>query len=405
MVSALYVTRNGLLEPLGQSQVMSYLLGLSIDHKITLITCEKADDWTDSARMAQARAECAAHGIRWKPQRFRARPKLISPAVGLLSVTWRAWGAVKRGDAQLIHARSYLPAAVAWTVWKFKGTPFIFDMRALWPEELITAGRMRRGSGLHRALQWLERICLRDAAAVVSLTEAAVEHLKQQYPHELACQRVRVIPTCADLDRFTPPVETPQAHVHGCIGTVLSGWFRLDWLTAWFRAVARKNPKAEFEVVTRDDADEVRTRLDPEGTLPNLSIYACAPEQMHEAIRRQVASVMFYAGGEVSELGRSPTRMAEILGCGIPVVANDGVGDVGRIVRDYRVGVIVADSSDSAMDAAVEELAQLRADPELPARCRRAAEEVFSLKGGTEAYRALYGEILGAPIEATMAHG
>ena len=49
-------------------------------------------------------------------------------------------------EVGLIHARSYLPAGVAWLVWRLTGTPFIFDMRALWPEELITAGRLRRGS-------------------------------------------------------------------------------------------------------------------------------------------------------------------------------------------------------------------------------------------------------------------
>ena len=84
-----------------------------------------------------------------------------------------------------------------------------------------------------------------------------------------------------------------------------------------------------------------------------------------------------------------------MLGCGIPVVANEGVGDVARIIRRYDVGVIARDGSDAAMDEAVAELARLRADPDLPARCRQAAEEVFSLEQGTEAYRALYAEILG----------
>ena len=394
MSQTLYLTRNGLLEPLGQSQVFSYLRGLSRDHAITLITFEKPDDWADERRMAQARDECEAHGIRWVPQTFRARPKLIAPALSLLRMTWLAWRMARRGEAELIHARSYLPAGVAWAVWKLTRTPFIFDMRALWPEEMITAGRLRRGSILHRAISRLERFCLRDAAAVVSLTEAAVEHLKATYPSELAAQRIRVIPTCADLDRFTPTGASGDGEVHGCVGTVTSGWFRIDWLAAYFRAVARADAEARFEVVTRDDPESVRAQLDPDGTLGNLSIFGCAPENMPDAVRRQSASVMFYAGGEISELGRSPTRMAEILGCGIPVVANSGVGDVAGIVARYRVGVLVEDSSDAAMDRAVEQLSELRADPELSTRCRKAAEEVFSLEGGTEKYRALYAEIL-----------
>ena len=394
MTPTLYLTRNGLLEPLGQSQVFGYLRGLSSDHGITLITYEKPEDWADTARVDQARRACARHGIRWLPQRFRPRPKLIAPALSMLRMVWLVWREVRAGRAELIHVRSYIPAAVALSVHRLTGVPFIFDMRALWPEEMITAGRLRRGSMLHNALRRLERLCLRDAAAVVSLTEAAVEHLKATYPDELAGQRIRVIPTCADLDRFTPTSESGEDEVHGCVGTVTSGWFRIDWLAAYFRAVARANASARFEVVTRDDPDSVHAQLDPDRTLGNLSVFACTPEDMPEAVRRQCASVMFYAGGAISELGRSPTRMAEILGCGIPVVANSGVGDVAGIVARYRVGVLVEDSSDAAMDRAVQQLSELRADPDLPARCRRAAEEVFSLERGTEAYRALYAEIL-----------
>lgn len=301
--------------------------------------------------------------------------------------------AARSGRAELIHARSYLPAAVAWGVWRLTGVPFIFDMRALWPEELITAGRLRRESLIHRALERLERICLRDAASVVSLTEAAVEHLHARYPRELAGKRITVIPTCADLDRFRPPATLPEAAVYGCVGTVLSGWFKTDWLAAFFRAVARHDPKARFEVVTRDDAETVRMRLDPEGALPTLSIFSAKPEQVHRDVQRQSASAMFYAGGDTSELGRSPTRMAEILGCGIPVVANKGVGDVAGILSHYRVGVIAPDQSDNAMDEAVRSLIKLRTDTNLPARCRSAAEAVFSLPRGIEAYKELYAKV------------
>lgn len=392
MTPTLYLTRNGLLEPLGQSQVLPYLRGLSGDHHITLITHEKPDDWSDSSRMAAARAECDRYGIRWRPRLFRARPQFIAPVLSLIRMTWEAWHLVRRGEARLIHARSYLPAGVAWAVWRLTGVPFIFDMRALWPEEMITAGRLKRGSWMHRLLMGLERRCLRDAAAVVSLTEAAVRHLQQVYPRELQRQRVVVIPTCADLHRFTPaPDRQPGPVVHGCIGTVLSGWFRLDWLAAWIATAAARDSEALFEIVTRDDAALVRAALDGDGRLgARLQIGGRLPEDMPAAVRGHDVSVMLYAGGEVSELGRSPTRMAEVLGCGRPVVANAGVGDVARIVREHRVGVLAQGADPQAMVLAWAELLNLLEDPELASRCRKAAEEVFSLEAGTASYARLY---------------
>ena len=390
--ATLYITRNGMLEPLGQSQVLSYLRGLSAGYRITLISFEKPEDTADAQAMARVRADCAAHGICWLPQRFHYRPRVIAPAWSMAVFLYLCLREIRRGNAAMIHARSYIPAAVALLVNRLTGTPFIFDMRALWPEELITAGRLRRGSWMHRAIAGVERACLRRAAGVVSLTEAAVVHLSRLYPAELAQQRLIVIPTCADLDRFVPvskPVGGPR--VYSCIGTVLSGWFRLDWLAAFFAAAAKHDPDARFEIITRDDPARVRSAIAGGAELQTrLEISAMPSHLVHQAVQRHDVSVMFYAGDAVSELGRSPTRMAEILGCGLPVVANRGVGDVATIIEAHRVGVLVADCSPAAMSGALAELDELMLDPDLSRRCRAAAESVFSLGAGTEVYRDLY---------------
>lgn len=390
----IYLTRNGLLEPLGQSQVLAYLRGLSRDYRITLITYEKEEDRTNLARMTQMKAECNRLGIRWLPQRFRPRPKVIVPALSMLGMVWLLRREVKGQGARLIHARSYIPAAVAMIVSRLTGVPFIFDMRALWPEELITAGRLRRGSLLHRAIVAAERACLRRASAVVSLTHAAVDHLNCTYPADMAGQRVAVIPTCADLDRFVPSIQPPAHRIIGCLGTVLSGWFRLDWLSSFLFVAAADDPDILFELTTRDDSARVRVAIDPDGRLgERLQIAPSHPEDVHRVLQGQTVSVMFYAGGQISEIGRSPTRMAEILGCGLPVVANDGVGDVARIIRDYRVGVIAQGPDRQSMATTWTELLTLLKDPGLASRCRKAAEEVFSLENGTAAYARLYHDL------------
>jgi len=393
MTPVLYLTRNGLLEPLGQSQVMAYLRGLADEYRITLITYEKDEDRADAARMAAARAECARLGIDWRPQRFLPRPRIIAPMLSMLRMVWLVRHEVRRRGVRLVHARSYIPAAVALVVGRLTGVPFIFDMRALWPEELITAGRLRRGSFLHRRIAGAERACLRRAGGVVSLTHAAAAHLRQVYPEALAGQRLAVIPTCADLDRFTPAAAPPGERVIGCLGTVLSGWFRLDWLRAFLEAAAGRDPGLRIELTTRDDPAAVRAALG-DGLAARVTIAPAAPGEVPEVLRGQMASVMFYAGGEVSELGRSPTRMGEILGCGLPVVANEGVGDVARIIREHRVGILARSAGPADMAAAWEGLQALLADPDLPRRCRAAAEAVFSLQTGTEAYRALYAAVL-----------
>lgn len=397
MKSILYLTRNGALEPLGQSQVLSYLRGLAKFYRFILITHEKPQDWTDSERMQRVHLECTQEGISWQPRLFHHQPPLIAPAISLIRMIWEAWRLACRGEILLIHARSYLPAAAAWVVWRLTGTPFIFDMRALWPEELITAGRLRRGSLLHRLLVELERSCLRDAAGVVSLTHAAVAYLKQIYPQELDKQRIAVIPTCTDLDRFTPLAQVSSTpRVYGCVGTLLSGWFCIDWLAAWIAIAAERDPEAQFEIITRDNAEQVRRILDGKGNLGDrLQIRRCDPHEIPEVIRRHTVSIIFYSEGSAS-IGRSPTRMGEVLSCGRPVIANRGVGDVEKIILEYRVGILLEGIAPEQVHRSLEELDTFLADPDLVKRCRCAAEEVFSLQKGVERYRQLYQEILKA---------
>jgi glycosyltransferase involved in cell wall biosynthesis len=182
--------------------------------------------------------------------------------------------------------------------------------------------------------------------------------------------------------------------VIGCLGTVLSGWFRLDWLAAFLAVAAKRDPELRFALTTRDNPKHVHEALGFGAELQSrLSIAPSPSERVHEVIQGQMASVMFFTQG-LSKLGSSPTRMAEILGCGLPVVANEGVGDVAQIIRTHRVGVLVNGPSESEMNAAWDELQQLLNDPDLAVRCRRAAEECFSLKAGTAAYLGLYKQIL-----------
>lgn len=394
----LYLTRTGLLEPLGQSQVLSYLRGLSKVYRVTLITYERDADWANHELLASLKAECDSLGINWLPQRFLLKPRLIASLLNMAGMFALALKQVRKKNVQLIHARSYIPAMVALAISKLTGVPYIFDMRALWPEEMITAGRLKRDSLIHRALVWAEKTCLKHAECVVSLTHAAVDYLQRQYPQHFAVNKVVVIPTCADLDRFTPLPNVPPSRTVGCLGSVLSGWFRIDWLRDFMLLAKQQDANTHFQVTTRDDVAKVRAKLDENCQLGDALEIAPSPASaVHLLLQQQMASVMLYAGGAVSELGRSPTRMAEVLGCGVPVVANAGVGDVARIISDYRVGVLVESGSKADLLAAWNELQTLRLDADLPRRCRQAAEDVFSLKAGTESYLRVYSRLLARP--------
>lgn len=398
MIKCLYLTRNGLLEPLGQSQVLPYLRGLSKHYSFTLITYEKDRDFLDKNRMLKIKKECDSCGIDWLPQRFNGRfENQIGALICVFHMVRIILSISKVKDIKLIHTRSYIPALAALIIKKIKKTPFIFDMRALWPEELITAKRIKRSSIMHRLIVYIERLCIKYSDSTISLTYASANYLKKKYSVELKNKKINIIPTCADLMRFSPDLSrSGETEIHGCIGTITSGWFRTDWLSAWFKEALILNKNAKFEIVTQDNTKVVRDMIDPNNELNyRLTISSKSPEQMPDVLRKHNLSIMFYAGGEISELGRCPTRMAEALGCGIPIVANEGVGDVADIIKDKRVGVILKNSTREEIHSSIKELKILMNDPSLLNRCRSVAEEIFSLKSGTSEYLKIYNSIVG----------
>ena len=92
-----------------------------------------------------------------------------------------------------------------------------------------------------------------------------------------------------------------------------------------------------------------------------------------------------------SKLSSSPTKIAEYLACGLPVVSSAGIGDVDAVIEGDRVGVLVRRFDRDAYAEALEavEASPARGRPRRPvpasARDRFDLEEV----GGAR-YRRLY---------------
>ena len=395
----LYLSYTGMLEPLGRSQVLSYLARLSDEFAFTLVSFEKPADLADRNAVVCLREEFRQYGIDWQPQVYHHRPRMLATALDLVVLLWMTCRHSFRRDVRLIHCRSYIPAIAAWLCGKVSRKPFIFDMRALWPEEMVTAGRLHPESLTYRCLKWVERRLLRQANRVVSLTQAGVDHLLTIYP-EVERDKFKVITTCVDVDRFQLPskqamgksVEGRTSFVVGTTGTLLSGWFYLDAFFMFFLAVKKLRPDAGISIVTRDDHGEVLAAARRVGIEPSeVEIRSASSEEMPALLGHMDVGVMFYA----PDIGRAPTRLGEFLAMGLPVVSNTGIGDIGELIQSYEVGVVVDRVQDSsALEQAAGELLA-RYDQILAAgACRYAAEDYFSAFCGAEKYRCLYQEVI-----------
>src|SRR5438105_7499103 len=75
----LFISYNGMLDPLGQSQVIPYLRELSrMGVRFTLLSFERDVAWTAAgiARCEELKEHLNEHGIEWHRLRYHRRPSL-----------------------------------------------------------------------------------------------------------------------------------------------------------------------------------------------------------------------------------------------------------------------------------------------------------------------------------------
>ena len=386
----LYVSYDGVTEPLGRSQVLEVVKGLAdagVD--VTLLSFEKRE--FDAERASVAR-ELAGRSVRWLPRRYHKRPSALATLFDVAAGVATALLAWPRARFTIVHARSYVAALIALALRRLLGVRFLFDIRGFWADERVEGGIWPGKGKVYRVAKACERRFFRAADEVVTLTRASVP-LIESLPF-LRGRRlpITVIPTCADLARFRPRATAPASPNFLFAGS-FGSWYMPDEMLDCFVALRRRFPGARFTVLTTTDAARVRERAVALGLGPNDVVVGRAGHDEMPARIAEATAGLFFIRPVWSKQASNPTKLAEFLGCGVPVVINAGIGDTEAIVAGHRVGVVAKRFGADEYERIADDLADLLTDPQLGARCRATAEQYFALGDAVTAYRAIYGRL------------
>lgn len=375
-----FCSYDGALGGPGRSQTLPYVRELAAAGlDLRLLSFERSEWLEDADRVVSAERDLGS--VPWRRVPWRRRPVLdLLAGVRALRAECRAH------RAQLVHCRGYVPAFLADLIRR----PFLFDMRGFWPDERADGGLWSRESRGYRRWKRLETRLLRRAAGVVVLTEAAREELRRL---ELAPpdQRIDVIPCCADLDRFRPVEPDPGPRRYLILGST-GTWYLTEETLDLAAHALRRDEEAVLDVLTADPHEPLRAGLAERGVdLSRVRVERVAHEQIATRVSGARAAIVLIRP-VWSKRASCPTKLAELLGCGVPVLANRGVGDMDRWIDGDAVGVSVQGFTPSDYDDALRRLDALydRGEAELRSRCRATAERDLSLPEGVRRYRAAY---------------
>ena len=392
--SVLYISYDGMMEPLGQSQVLAYLKKLAIGRKIYLLSFEKSRDLLNKNEFENLKNEIKNSNINWVYLRYHKNPTLLATAWDIIRGILVCLSIVIKYRVRIVHARSYVTSLIALVTKRLTGVKYIFDMRGFWPDEKVDGGSWQAKGILYRITKGFERRFILESDHLVSLTDAGIREIKCFTYISENMPPYSIIPTCADLRHFNPSrninfLSARKSFILGYIGSV-GGYYMFDEVLSCFTMLISIRTDAQLLIVNRDQHDYIKNRLVAFGIPDSMvELTSASHNQMPIYISRMDAGIFFYRPS-FSKLATAPTRLAEFLGSGKPCLSNAGVGDMTEVLESGGVGVAIKSfDQDSILDA-LNNLLAMVANPRTSDKCVEVAENHFSLDNGVRKYSEIY---------------
>lgn len=398
----LYLSYDGMTDPLGQSQVLPYLVGLAASKNIHvhIISFEKAERYEKSKK--EIEVICKNNNLVWHPLSYTKKPPLLSTIYDIQRMKKLAYRLNKKAPFTIVHCRSYLAAIVGLKMKQKYRTKFLFDMRGFWADERVEGNIWELKNPIYKQtynyFKKKESNFIQNADGIVSLTNNGKEIIKTWDSWKKNKNDIEVIPCCADLTLFDPETiddfekTTLLKHlslkesqfVLGYIGSI-GTWYLLPEMLDFFTVFLIKNPSAIFLFVTNENPAMISNLAKEKGIkTDNIRIVSSAREKMPLYISLFDFSI-FFIKSSFSKQASSPVKQGELMAMGIPVLCNAGIGDTDDIIKKYNSGQVLHGTT--LLDFSQIELEHTRFDT---AKIRAGAKDFFDIEKGIEQYGELY---------------
>lgn len=405
MKKVLYITYDGLTDPLGQSQILPYLQHLAKEgYQFTILSFEKKKRYKQEASVVNEIVNALA--IVWVPLFFTAKPPVLSKMYDRYQMKSAAVTLQHQNDFDLVHCRSYVAAEIGLLLKEKFGVKMLFDMRGFWADEKVDNGQWNLQKPLYKYIyshyKMKERDFLLRADGIVSLTQAAKDHLLGQpdYDH----LSIKVIPCCADLKHFDYNYITAEdiimkkaalnipasSKIMIYLGSV-GGWYMTKEMFRLFALLQDQHPEWVMLFLTKDDPRLVKNEATAAGITPDKIFITYSSRKELPYYLATCSCSIFFIRNTFSKIASSPTKHAELMGMGIPVICND-IGDTGNIISFTNTGLVINEFNNDHLNKAIEHITTIEKIDR--SYIRQCAKEIFDLQIGVQKYSSLYASIL-----------
>tara|TARA_B100000768_G_scaffold107516_1_gene99797 strand:- start:2491 stop:3627 length:1137 start_codon:yes stop_codon:yes gene_type:complete len=375
-------------DPLGQSQVLPYIINLSKeDYKFHLISFEKPDRY--SKYNSSIEKICFENKIEWYPLKYNKKPPFFSTIFDFFKMRKLAKELNVKHNFSIIHCRSYISSLVGLNLKKLYEIPFLFDMRGFWADERVEGRIWNLKNPFYKLVFYYfkqkEKQFLLESSHIISLTHNGKKNILKIPSFTHLESNISVIPCCSDLNLFKPVKRDSISFTVGYLGS-LGTWYLLKEMLVFFKKIKEKIPNSKFHFLTKDNPDIIFDHCDNLGIdRKKIIIEESDREDIPFKTRNWNFSLCFIKPS-FSKIFSSPTKQGELMGMGIPIICNSGVGDVDFIVEKYKSGFVLKDLNKVNFGIILNSNFKKQ-------KLKEGANHYFSLKKGVMSYQKIYEKI------------
>lgn len=405
----LFVSYDGMTDPLGQSQVLPYIREISkSNYRYTLISFEKQERYVKFSEVIFQ--ICKDSNIQWEPIKYADKIPIISTIWNIIRLQKKVFELHKKDPFDLFHSRSHVPSLVAQKLQKKESVPYVFDMRGFWADERVDGGVWKLNNPIFKKIftyfKKKELEFLQEANAIVSLTHNGKNEICSWNVLQTKTLDIEVIPCCVDTNLFSNEnvnssilsktreeltIKEDQ-FVLGYVGSI-GTWYMLPEMLDFFRELKAQKSDALFLFITNESAEKIITLAKSKNIAPeDIRITSCLHKEVPTYISLFTISIYFILPA-YSKKASSPTKQGELMAMGIPIVCNANVGDADKVIAATNSGWVIHNFNEESYQKTIQ---QILNNP-LPDKQNiiKQGNKEFNLQTGALKFRKTYERILG----------
>lgn len=400
----LFISYDGMTDPLGQSQVIPYLAGLTREgYTFTIMSCDKPEKYRSHKEYVEKLI--APYAIRWISLPYHKKPPVLSSVYDFWKLKQAARRLHREHHIDMVHTRPGVPQLVALYLKKKFGIRFMNDIRGFWADERVDGGMWNLSNPLYKTVYRFfkrkEDDCIRVADYNTCLTYKGREEILK-WDHLPQPVKLDVVPCSVDLDLFDPAKidlslkEKFAAELNigkddfviSYLGSI-GGWYMTREMMQFAGILLAKMPHARFLFISNNNHEDILAAA-RQFNIPADKIIVKFGKRHEVPVLLSFSNFsLFFIKPCYSKISSSPTKHGEIMAMGIPVIANSGVGDVKEIVEKYNAGYVLDGFTEAEMEAVAEKIN--RGEKQFSSTAiREGAKDFYSLEKTLEVYASVY---------------